>query len=72
MLLDTTGQRDLLAYLCTGGGGQLDFGEISFYTEHTATSRRRTNVDEEQFVLSELRDLGLLLVLSLDTEESTE
>lgn len=50
----------------------MNFREVSFYAEHTTTGRRRTDVDEEQLALGELRDLGLLLVLSFDSEKSTE
>ena len=68
MLLDTSGERDLLANLGTRGRRELDLREVALDAEHTATGRRRADVDEEEFVLDEFGDFCLLLVFSLDTK----
>ncbi len=53
MLLNTAGQSDLLANLRASRRRQLDLRKISLHTEHTPTSRRRTDVDEKQLVFDE-------------------
>ena len=48
MLLDTTGQRDLLADLGTRGRRKLNLGEVGLDAEHTSTSGRRANIYEQR------------------------
>lgn len=72
VLLDTSGQGDLLTDLCAGGRGERETGGVSLHSDDLGTSSSRTNVDHEDFVLRQLGDLGLLAVGGLDTEQSSE
>lgn len=72
MLLDTTRQSNLLTDLGTRGGGERKTGGVSLDGNDLGTGGGGTNVDHEHFVLAELRDLGLLAVGGLDTEQPSE
>lgn len=72
MFVDTTGQRNLFALLCADGSEQLNLGQVSLHGQHFATSRSRTNVDHQNFVLSQLGDLRLLVALGLDTQKTAQ
>ena len=72
MLLNTPTQRDLLANFSARRTCQLDFGKIRLDGQHTTTSTRRADVDQQQLVLCELGDLRLLLILRLYTEQAAE
>lgn len=72
MVLDSTRERNLLSYFGTCGGRQLDLGQVSFYIEHTAASRRRADIDEQQLIFSQLGNFCLLFVFGLHTEETTK
>lgn len=72
MLLNTTGQGDLLANVCAGRGGEDELGGIVLDGGNLGTGGRGTNVDHDDLVLGELGDLGLLAVGGADTEETAQ
>jgi len=72
MFFDPPRKRDLFADLGTRGRRQLNLGEVAFHAQHTAARGRRANVDEQQLVLGQLRDLGLFLVFRPHAEKSTK
>ena len=72
MLLDTARQGDLLPNLGTRGRRQLNLRQVRLDAQYTPAGRRRSDVDEQQLALGELRDLRLLLVFRLDTEQTAE
>jgi len=72
MLLDSSTQGDLLTDLGTSRACELQLGDISLDTDDFGTSRSRSNVDHENFVLGQFGDLGLLAVCGLNTEQATE
>lgn len=72
MLLDPARERDLLANLRARRGRQLDLRQIRLDAQHTPTGRRRADVDEQELVLHELRDLGLFLVFCFHAEKAPE
>jgi hypothetical protein len=68
MFLDSPRQSNLLPDLGARGRRQLDLGQIGFDAQYASARGRRPDVDEQQLVLDEFRDLGLFLVLGLDAE----
>lgn len=72
MLLDSSTQGNLLTDLGTCRACELQLGHISLDTNDLGTSRSRSNVDHEDFVLCQFGDLGLLAVGGLDTEQAAK
>lgn len=72
MLLDSSTQGNLLTNLGTCRACELQLGDISLDTNDLGTSRSRSDVDHENFVLCQFGDLCLLAVCGLDTEQATE
>ncbi len=72
MLLDTARQGHLLTNLRARRGRQLNLREIGLDTEYASSSRCRTDVDQQQLVLHELRHLCLFLVLRLHTKQAAQ
>lgn len=72
MLVNTPRQRNLFANLGASRVRQHNFRQISLDTRHTPARGGRTNVEHENLLLGKLLDLGLLLVVRLDTKETAE
>lgn len=72
MLVDSSGDGDLLANFCAGRGGQGELGRIGLDTENLGTGGGGTNVDHQNLVLSQLGNLGLLAIGGLDTQKAAE
>ena len=71
-LIDTSADGDLLANFCAGRAGQSKLGGIGLDTEDTGTSSGTTDVHHENLVLSQLGNLGLLAIGSLNTQQATK
>lgn len=72
MFVDTTGQSNLFTFLCADRSEQLNLGQVSLHGQDLATSRSRTNVDHQNFVLSQLGHLRLLVTLGLNTQKAAQ
>lgn len=72
MLLNSSGEGNLLANLCACRAGELQPCGISLDSDNLGTGSGGANVDHEDFVLCQLGNLGLLAIGSLDTEETAE
>lgn len=72
MLVDPATQGDLLAQLGRGGGVEENLGEIGLDGHDAASLGRAADVDHQNLVLGELLNLGLLLVVRLDSEETAQ
>lgn len=72
MLLNSSADGNLLANLCAGGAGQAELGSIGLDTQDLSTGGSGTNVDHQNLVLSQLGNLGLLAIGSLDTQQAAE
>lgn len=73
MLLDTAAQRDLLAFACADGRGELELGEIVLHGDHAGASGHGSNVKHQDLTLGELGDLPCLLcTLCSHTQQPSE
>jgi hypothetical protein len=72
VLLNTSGQSHLFANLCASGRGERQTGSVSLDGNNLGARSGRTNVDHKHFVLCKLRNLGLLAVCGLDSEQSSK
>lgn len=72
MLLDSSADGNLLSNLRAGGAGQAELGSIGLDTQNLSTSGSGTNVNHQNLVLSQLGNLGLLAIGSLDTQQAAE
>lgn len=72
MLLDSSADGNLLTNLRAGRAGQAELGSISLDTQNLSTGGSGTNVHHQNLVLSQLGNLGLLAIGSLDTKQAAE
>ncbi|KAI6772529.1 hypothetical protein HG530_003487 [Fusarium avenaceum] len=72
MLLNTSTQSDLLANVGTGGASKNKLGSIVLDGSNLGSGRGGTNVDHDNLVLGQLRNLGLLSVGGPHTEQTAE
>lgn len=72
MLLDTSGQSNLLANVAAGRAGQNQLGGIVLDSDNLGSSRGGTNVDHDHLVLGQLGNLGLLAIGGSHTEQAAE
>lgn len=72
MFLYSAAERHLLADLRARRAGQSKARCIGLNGDHLSARCRAANVDHEHLVLRKLRDLGLLAVCRLDTEQAAE
>lgn len=72
MLLDSSADGNLLSNLRAGGAGQAELSSIGLDTQNLSTGGSRTNVNHQNLVLSQLGNLGLLAIGSLDTQQAAE
>ena len=69
MLLDTPRKRDLFPDLRARRRRELYLRQVRPDTQHASTSRRRADIDQEQFALDELRHFSLFLIFRLDAKQ---
>ncbi|KAG1095812.1 hypothetical protein G6F42_018485 [Rhizopus arrhizus] len=72
MSLNLSRNSNLITNFGTSRTSQNDLGKISLYANDTTTSRNGTNVNQKQFTLGQFSNLGLLLIISLDTQQTTQ
>lgn len=72
MLLNSPTDGNLLANFCAGGRGQRQLGGIGLDTQDLGTGGGGTNVDHQNLILSQLGNLSLLAVGSLDTQKAAK
>jgi hypothetical protein len=72
VLVNSSGQRDLLSLLGTRGTGELQLCNIGLGSDDFSARSGRANVDHEDFVLGKLSHLRLLAVGGLHTEETAQ
>jgi hypothetical protein len=72
VLLDSSGQRNLLSLPGTSRGGQLKLSNIGLGGDDLGSGGGGSNVNHENFVLSQLSNLGLLSVGGLDSEKTSK
>jgi len=72
VLLNSPTNGDLLANFCAGRRGQRQLGGIGLDTQHLGTGGGRTNVNHQNLVLSELGNLSLLAIGSLNTQKAAK
>lgn len=72
MLVDSSGDGNLLANFCASRGGQGELGGIGLDTQDLGTGGGGANVDHQNLVLGQLGNLGLLAIGSLNTQKAAE
>lgn len=72
MLLDTSGQSNLLADACASRVGEDQLSSIVLDSDDLGTGRSRADVDHDDLVLGQLSNLSLLTVGSLDTKKAAQ
>lgn len=72
MLLNSSADGNLLSDLCAGRAGQAELSSIGLDTQNLSTSGSGTNVNHQNLILSQLGNLGLLAIGSLDTQQAAE
>lgn len=72
VLLDSSGQRNLLSLSGTSRRGQLKLSNIGLGGDDLGSSGGGSNVNHENLVLSQLSNLSLLSVGGLDSEKTSK
>ncbi|KAH3666217.1 hypothetical protein OGAPHI_004406 [Ogataea philodendri] len=72
MLVDTSGQRNLLVYFRACWRGERQSGHVCLDGHHSCSRGGRANIHHQHVVNLELSHTGLFLAVGLDSQQSSQ